>query len=602
MKKALKSLVSLALVSVLIIPTLPATSFAKETTSKTTKKTEDDSIYIPKDIRDGKVTEDNDGFEDATSTTKSALKSATAATASSYPDVNSYIKKKKFSTAKITQQLQSQFPKFGYRNGVNKPEGIVLHETANPSSTIQNEIDYMATNYNSAFVHAFVDKSHIIQIHPTKYAVWGAGKYANARFIQFELVRHSTFDAFARSINNYAYYAAYLLKQYNMKFDSAESDGKGTVWTHNAVTKYLGGTTHTDPVGYFSEWGYSVSQLNTLIKQKYEAMSYETIKSNIKYTAYATVSNSSAYNIYSKPYNTSGAKKVSSLANYKSKQIRILRKAQTSRNWYQISVGGKTLGWVDTRAFSIFYKKGKNDKSVSLTRYLKKGKSSAYYYELPVVDTSIRTATLKSLTSKKITVYEQATVKNVLWYHIKSGSKVLGWTQASNLTADANTAEVYDTIYSNIKYTAYATVANATTYNIYSKPYNTSGASKVSSLASYKSKKIRILRKSVTSRSTWYQISVAGKTLGWTDSRAFSIFYKKAVTDKATSLTKKVANKTDSYYSLPVDDSILKQGTLSSYANKTLNIDRTATVQKTVWYHILNGTKEIGWVKASSLK
>ncbi|EUJ28053.1 GW domain-containing glycosaminoglycan-binding protein [Listeria grayi] len=139
---------------------------------------------------------------------------------------------------------------------------------------------------------------------------------------------------------------------------------------------------------------------------------------------------------------------------------------------------GKTIGWVDTRAFSIYYKKGSSDKAVNLTRYLKKGQSGAYYYQLPVADPPIRTATLKALTSKKITVYQQATVKNVLWYHIKDGSKVLGWTQASNLTANANTAEKYDTIYSDITYTAYATVKNATTYNIYSRPFNTSGAKK----------------------------------------------------------------------------------------------------------------------------
>lgn len=600
MKKALKPIVSLSLASVLLIPTISAEPFAKET-AKTEQSTKDDSIYIPKNIREGKTTEENDGFEDYKADTN-AIFSAYAAKAS-YENVNNYIKKKKFSTAKIEQQLKSQFPKFGYRNGTDKPEGIVLHETANPTSTIQGEINYMSSNYNNAFVHAFVDKSHIIQIHPTKYAVWGAGQYANQRFIQFELVRHKTFDEFARSINNYAYYAAYLLRQYNMPFDSAESDGKGTVWTHNAVTKYLGGTNHTDPVGYFSQWGYSVSQLNTLIKEKYDAMKvYEKIKSDIVYTAYANVKDAKTYNIYSKPYNTSGAKKVSTLANYKSKQIRILRKAQTSRNWYQISVDGKTIGWVDTRAFSIYYKKGSSDKAVNLTRYLKKGQSGAYYYQLPVADPPIRTATLKTLTSKKITVYQQATVKNVLWYHIKDGSKVLGWTQASNLTANANTAEKYDTIHSDITYTAYATVKNATTYNIYSRPFNTSGAKKVSSLASYKSKKIRIHRKIVTDRSTWYQISVDGKTLGWTDSRAFSIFYKKAVTDKAASLTKKVAKKTDSYYLLPVDDNSIKKGTLSSYASKTLKIDRTATVQKVVWYHILDGSKAIGWVKASSLK
>jgi bifunctional autolysin len=43
------------------------------------------------------------------------------------------------------------------RNGVGKPEGIVVHDTANDNSTIEGEINYMRNNYTNAFVHAFVD-------------------------------------------------------------------------------------------------------------------------------------------------------------------------------------------------------------------------------------------------------------------------------------------------------------------------------------------------------------------------------------------------------------------------------------------------------------
>ena len=39
------------------------------------------------------------------------------------------------------------------------------------------------------------------------------------------------YDSFARSMNNYADYAATQLQYYNLKPDSAENDGRGTVWT-----------------------------------------------------------------------------------------------------------------------------------------------------------------------------------------------------------------------------------------------------------------------------------------------------------------------------------------------------------------------------------
>ncbi|EFR99040.1 autolysin, amidase, partial [Listeria seeligeri FSL N1-067] len=259
-----------------------------------------------------------------------------------YPNVNSYIKTNKFSTAKIEKQLKSQFPKFNYRNGYGKPEGIVIHETANNSSTITGEINYMSNNYNNAFVHAFVDKSRIIQIHPTENGVWGAGQYANARFIQVELVRSKTFDEFSRSINNYAYYTAYLLNQYKLPVDNAHGDGKGTVWSHDAVTRYLGGTTHTDPVGYFNQWGYNFTDFVSLVNEKYKAMqvSYEKIEYDKAITAYSRVKTATGNSVWTKPNKTEGAKLVNPLSSYTGKNLRILREAKTpSAIWYQFSIG-----------------------------------------------------------------------------------------------------------------------------------------------------------------------------------------------------------------------------------------------------------------------
>ncbi|MCH4171646.1 MAG: N-acetylmuramoyl-L-alanine amidase [Lactobacillus sp.] len=185
--------------------------------------------------------------------------------------INDYINSQQFGNPQITTYNSSFTNYFGYENGVGRPEGIVVHETANPNSTIDGEVSYMMNNWNSigAYVHAFVDHSRIINIHPTDYAVWGAGPQANKRFIQIELVREHSTDNFARSINNDAYYVAYLLKQYGLYPSLADNTGSGTVWSHNAVSYWLGGTNHTDPVGYFSQWGYDMNQFYAMVEQKY---------------------------------------------------------------------------------------------------------------------------------------------------------------------------------------------------------------------------------------------------------------------------------------------------------------------------------------------
>ncbi|MDK9865021.1 GW dipeptide domain-containing protein [Staphylococcus sp. IPLA37010] len=181
--------------------------------------------------------------------------------------LNDYIRNNNFVAPTYEQDIASFLPQYSYRYG--KPEGIVLHETANDNSTITGEINYMKNNYNSAFVHAYIDGDRIIETANTDYLAWGAGPAANDRFIHVELVHTHDYDSFARSINNYADYAATNLLYYGLSPDSAEYDGQGTVWTHQAVSTFLGGSNHTDPHGYLASFNYSYDELYDLIYEKY---------------------------------------------------------------------------------------------------------------------------------------------------------------------------------------------------------------------------------------------------------------------------------------------------------------------------------------------
>ncbi|MEJ6348014.1 GW dipeptide domain-containing protein [Holzapfeliella sp. He02] len=217
--------------------------------------------------------------------------------------VNDYIKAKGFANPAINISPSTFTSDGTYRYG--RPEGVVIHETANPTSTIYNEVSYMKNNWDDigAYVHAFVDKSQVIQIHNPSRSVWGAGAVANKRYIQIELVREKTFDGFARSVNNDAYYVASLLKTYNLPVDSAEYDGAGTVWSHNAVSKFLGGTNHTDPVAYFNSYGYSMDQFIDLVNQKYQALGGNTSSQSPKPEPTPTPSNTvSQYGATEKQY------------------------------------------------------------------------------------------------------------------------------------------------------------------------------------------------------------------------------------------------------------------------------------------------------------
>ena len=171
--------------------------------------------------------------------------------------------------------------KIKYRKG--KPEGIVIHETATPGASAYNEAIYFNREWKHmySYVHAFVDHKEVIQMMTPNYGVWGAGAVANNRFIQIELCQETTRKKFAKSVNNDAIYAAKLLHRYNIKPSNASHTGKGTIWSHHAVSRFLGGTNHTDPDGYFKKWGYSMNDFYSLLKHYYDLQAAETITSTV---------------------------------------------------------------------------------------------------------------------------------------------------------------------------------------------------------------------------------------------------------------------------------------------------------------------------------
>lgn len=217
-------------------------------------------------------------------------------TTASANTINTYIANQKYATPTITKNIWSTFPKNSYRNG--KPEGVVVHETANPSSTIYNEIAYMKNNYQTAFVHTFVDASNIINIANTNYLCWGAGPIANARYVQFEQVEVHSKSAFASELNNAAYYTAYILKQYGLT-----PQRNVTVLSHHDVSLNLGGTNHTDPDGYWQSnastyFGttYTMNDFMTLVKSQYASISGTTTDDTNTDTSTDTTTDNSTNN------------------------------------------------------------------------------------------------------------------------------------------------------------------------------------------------------------------------------------------------------------------------------------------------------------------
>ena len=174
---------------------------------------------------------------------------------------------------KITQNYKIPAGVAGnYRKGYKRPEGVVIHASANPNASIDSEISYMAKNYKNAFTHAWAGHDKIIEIANTNYPCWGAGGVANKRFVQIEMTedKRLTKQQKIQVVDHAAYWAAVQLVYYGLPCTDA-SKGSGTVWGHTHVTKYLGGTTHTDPIAFLRSLGLTWDDVYKQTKRYYDA-------------------------------------------------------------------------------------------------------------------------------------------------------------------------------------------------------------------------------------------------------------------------------------------------------------------------------------------
>ncbi len=146
------------------------------------------------------------------------------------------------------------------------PQGIVVHETANPGGTAEAHYKYFNRESKGASAHAFVDWNEIIQTIPWGEQSWHAGAYANSRFIGIELCRPAKFDKelFNKIWDRGIWLFSYLFTtKLNIKTVTEDN-----LLSHDEVRLKYGGTTHTDPTSYFKEYGKVTDDFRKAVQSK----------------------------------------------------------------------------------------------------------------------------------------------------------------------------------------------------------------------------------------------------------------------------------------------------------------------------------------------
>jgi len=130
------------------------------------------------------------------------------------------------------------------------PEGFVIHDTATPGATAQNEHDYFNSGDRQASAHYFVDWTQIVRTVPENERAWHAGPTANHKYLSVEMCVPKTHDpaTFQEIWNRTVWLVADAFVRYGW------STGPG-LWSHSGMSNKYHETDHQDPIAYFDEYG-----------------------------------------------------------------------------------------------------------------------------------------------------------------------------------------------------------------------------------------------------------------------------------------------------------------------------------------------------------
>lgn len=151
----------------------------------------------------------------------------------------------------MTYPISEQLIKFNRSKKSLAPSGFVIHSTATPNATAQNEHDYFNGGDRQASAHYFADNKTIIRCIPENEQSWHAGQTANSKYLSVEMCEIEPFaEVWARTV--------WLVA------DACKRHGWTTgpnVWSHRGISAKWHETNHTDPIAYLVKNGKTWEQL-----------------------------------------------------------------------------------------------------------------------------------------------------------------------------------------------------------------------------------------------------------------------------------------------------------------------------------------------------
>ncbi|MGE7367138.1 GW dipeptide domain-containing protein, partial [Desemzia incerta] len=365
-------------------------------------------------------------------------------------------------------------------------------------------------------------------------------------------------------------------------------------WVENTnsykdATKYLTGTYATDSQ-------YNV-KLNNIIEQydltRFDKSEYERIltSNNVHYAAQIIKGN---YTIDTRPYGTKDFSYIAHSEKYLGKNIIVTQEIVTERGTFAlITVDGKELGWVDTRALEEEIIQSSSD--VNYAAKIVKGNNSID--TLPYGINGFETITYsQDYLGENVIVTKEVITQRGTFALVSINGTELGWIAIQALEKE----QKYDSILSIIT-EKYAAQIVDETYTVDTLPFGVSGSESLTNTKEYFGENVIVTQVAVTERGTFAMISQENTEIGWVDTRALEEEVPQDISDvHYAAEVVKGKNTIDTLpYGLKGFETITKS---QDYLGEKVIVTQEIRTQRGTFALISQGNTQIGWLDINALE
>lgn len=290
--------------------------------------------------------------------------------------------------------------------------------------------------------------------------------------------------------------------------------------------------------------------------------------------------------IWSIPYGLDGAAYIGSTNNYVGKDMKLVQKMSLNGvQWYQFSVNGTIIGWLDSRVLS-----GLTDiKTINQNAVMGVTGTNGIWSMPYGVDGADYVDATDAYAYGDLVLTKSAMNGSVQWYQFSLGGRVMGWIDSRALDNTGNAKVVSFSV----------TIGSTYNNGIWSTPYGINEAKYVGSTNDYAFENVQVVKTLQRGNVSWYQIQKDGRLIGWIDGNS-SLSDIGNVKEENHAAVMGASTKGDGIWSVPYGEyGATFLGLTDEYSYQPITVIRSITKGTTLWNKIKLGDQVMGWIDAS---